>query len=121
MPREETVPRRLTGLGITLGLIKEADGRVKDYQLRYKLVMMAVAQACEAGYRAGFRYDPNPPEPRYPLVAYIELGSVGQVSWHMPEHEEDFDGHTVAEKYERIAEWLNGGISPWEFLEQVQF
>lgn len=82
-----------------LRLIEEQD---TNYEPRYALVMLAVAMAIAGGLEAGFRIDPA--EPDWP-VAYIELPT-GQVSWHMPAHKPDFDGHTTAEKYKRIHAWI---------------
>lgn len=70
-----------------------------DYPYRNRLVLRALALAAENGYQAGIRIDPA--EPEWP-VAYIELPT-GQVSWHLPQHTVPFDGHTTAEKHQRIA------------------
>lgn len=78
-----------------LASIEEHD---TSYETRYQLVMHAVCRALDDGLEAGFRIDPA--EPEWP-VAYIELPT-GQVSWHMPQHKHEFDGHSTAEKYERI-------------------
>lgn len=69
-----------------------------QYAERYVLVFRAIPLALAAGYRAGVRIDDA--EPGWP-VAYIELPT-GQVSWHMPEHEHPFDGHSTDEKYQRV-------------------
>jgi hypothetical protein len=74
----------------------------ENYSIRYPLVFQAVHLALELGYSAGIRIDAN--EPTWP-VAYIELPN-GQVSWHMPQHEVCWDGHTTADKYDRIREFL---------------
>lgn len=83
-------------LGRVLALISKHD---TDYPTRYRLVYEALALAVAAGLPAGVRIDPA--EPGWPVV-YIELPT-GQVSWHMPEHEQAWDGHTTEEKYARIA------------------
>lgn len=72
-----------------------------DYSLRYGLVLHALYLAWECGYPAGLRIDPN--EQEWPC-AYIELPT-GQVSWHMPQHTEAWDGHSTATKYARIREF----------------
>lgn len=59
-----------------LASIEEHD---TSYVTRYQLVMHAVCRAID-----------------------IELPDGAQVSWHMPQHPHEFDGHTTAEKYERI-------------------
>jgi hypothetical protein len=72
-----------------------------NYDVRYVLVLEAVAMATQLGYQAGFRIDPA--EPDWP-VAYIELPT-GQVSWHLPAHPVVWDGHTTPEKYARIRQY----------------
>jgi hypothetical protein len=89
----ETVLRQL------LAEIVEHD---TDYVTRYPLVFRAVPLALDCGYAAGIRIDLA--EPEWPVV-YIELPT-GQVSWHMPQFEPAFDGHTTEEKFTRIREYL---------------
>ncbi|HET9890610.1 MAG TPA: hypothetical protein VFQ42_08930 [Mycobacterium sp.] len=76
-----------------------------DYDVRYPLVFEAIHLALKLGYPAGIRIDPA--EPEWP-VAYIELPA-GQVSWHMPQHPAEWDGHSTDEKYRRIATMKDGG------------
>lgn len=82
-------------LAHTLTLIAQHD---TDYPIRYELVFRAIPLALAAGYPAGVALDPV--EPDWPVV-YIELPD-GQVSWHMPAHPVEFDGHSTEEKYRRI-------------------
>lgn len=82
-------------LSSLLVAIKEND---TNYDIRYKLVLKAVAVAAERGFEAGFAIDPT--EPDWP-VAFIELPT-GQVSWHMPAHPRKWDGHTTEEKFSRL-------------------
>ncbi|HHH39024.1 MAG TPA: hypothetical protein ENK50_05555 [Sedimenticola sp.] len=79
-----------------LARIEEADKK-QDYDVRYGLVLEAMAVANRLGYAAGYRIDPD--EPEWP-VAFIELPT-GQVSWHMPQHPIPWDGHSTDEKYDR--------------------
>lgn len=74
----------------------------QDYEIRYGLVLRALHYAHELGFKAGIRIDPNAHE--WPVV-YIELPT-GQVSWHMPEHDVDWDKHSTNEKFQRIQDWL---------------
>lgn len=69
-----------------------------NYEVRYVLVLEAMAAAASAGLPVGISLDPA--EPGWP-VFYIELPT-GQVSWHMPAHTTAYDGHSTAEKYQRI-------------------
>jgi hypothetical protein len=85
-------------LAMILKRIQEND---VNYPVRYNLVMQALAKAGAVGLKAGFRNDPEHPE--WP-VAYIELPT-GQVSWHMPQHEIEWDGHDTVEKYKRIDDY----------------
>lgn len=69
-----------------------------NYALRNDLVLTALSYARAAGLKAGIRLDPKLPE--WPVV-FIELPT-GQVSWHLPQHGEAWDGHSTEEKYERV-------------------
>lgn len=73
----------------------------EDYDERYALVIGAMGAAISNGYKAGFRIDPC--DPKWP-VAYIELPT-GQVSWHLPQHPTEWDGHSTEEKYRRCREY----------------
>ena len=88
-------------LARTLDMIKLID-LVKDYQARFTLVLRAVSLAHAVGYSAGFHWDDagGPEVDGYRIVAYIALPT-GQVSWHMPEYPDKWDGHTTEQKYER--------------------
>lgn len=85
-------------LAVVLNRIVDVD---TNYTVRYPLVFEAVHLALSAGFSAGIRIDPA--EPAWPVV-YIELPD-GQVSWHMPAHVRDWDGHTTPEKHARIARY----------------
>lgn len=95
-------------LGLLLTRIAEHD---QDYAPRNALVLEAVALAHKLGIEAGFRLDPA--EPAWP-VAMIELpmrdGAPGQISWHLPQHPIDWDGHNSEEKYARIAQWIKEAL-----------
>lgn len=78
-----------------LSLIESVD---QDYEKRYGLVLEAMHKAKAIGHEVGIRIDPD--EPEWPVM-YIELPT-GQVSWHMPQHDKEWDGHTTEQKYERI-------------------
>lgn len=73
----------------------------KDYDGRNTFVYHALSAAASLGYSCGVRLDPS--EPEWP-VAYIELPT-GQVSWHLPQHEREWDGHDTPEKYRRCREF----------------
>lgn len=73
------------------------------YETRNHLVMRAVGAAAGAGISVGFRIDSR--EPEWPVV-YFELPT-GQVSWHLPQHVKEWDGHDTAEKFDRIRRWLS--------------
>jgi hypothetical protein len=76
----------------------------RDYEQRYVLVIHCMSHAIAAGFEAGIRIDADQPE--WPVV-YIELPT-GQVSWHMPQHTKEFDGHATGEKYLRIHRYCDG-------------
>lgn len=72
-----------------------------DYENRNGMVIDALGYARYIGISAGIRIDPD--EPEWPVV-FIELPT-GQVSWHVPQHDVPWDGHTTEEKYQRIKEF----------------
>lgn len=91
-------------LAVTLASIEGAD---TDYDKRYGLVLNALAQAHALGFPAGIGIDPAG-EPGFQVVVYIELPAPGgQISWHMPQHPTDWDGHTTDVKYERCRAWTD--------------
>jgi hypothetical protein len=89
-------------LETVLELLRKHD---TDYEARYPLVFEAARCALERGYEAGIRIDSK--EPEWPCV-YIELPT-GQVSWHMPQHGEEYDGHTTLDKFRVIGRFIEGG------------
>jgi hypothetical protein len=91
-----------TGSGILAMLLDQIEANDTKYQARYGLVLAAVARAHADGLAAGFRIDSS--EPEWP-VAYIELPT-GQVSWHLPQHPNTWDGHDTAEKYRRCRAFI---------------
>ncbi len=78
--------------------IHEADDD-EQYKTRNDLVFRAVDYARGIGYPAGVRIDPL--EPEWPVL-FIELPT-GQISWHVSQHVNEWDGHSTGEKYRRIA------------------
>lgn len=89
-----------TSLASLFRQIKEAD---TNYQVRNPLIYQAVAIAQQLGFEVGFRIDSK--ELGWP-VTYIELPT-GQVSWHLPQHVNDWDGHTTEEKYARTDAYVD--------------
>lgn len=86
---------------LALSGIEKAD-KEGNYDYRNGLVWKAFHAATNLGYKAGVRIDPD--EPEWPVV-FIELPT-GQVSWHVPQHDVAYDGHTTEEKYQRIKEFV---------------
>lgn len=95
--REELSKLMCAMLQEKLGEIEASD---TDYEKRYGLVLEAMYFAYLAGFQVGIGFDGDTEWP----VVYIELPD-GQVSWHMPAHTVQWDGHSTAEKYSRIAEF----------------
>jgi hypothetical protein len=92
-----------------LAVVTEAEmPEAERYDKRNKAVMMCVGAAAVAGYKAGYRFDPETPD--WP-VAYIELPS-GQVAWHLPQHTEPYDLHSTGSKYARIRVFIADVESP---------
>jgi hypothetical protein len=75
----------------------------RDYAIRNRLIWWALTLAQHAGYEAGVADDAD--ELGW-LVAYIELPT-GQVSWHLPQHQQVWDGHDPALKYRRIRDFCD--------------
>lgn len=89
-----------TPLGL-LALLVSIQANDQKYEVRYGLVLQAVAYAHSLGLKAGYRIDPA--EPEWP-VAYIELPT-GQITFHLPQHSVAWDGHSTEEKYRRVEAW----------------
>ncbi|MCI5121240.1 MAG: hypothetical protein D3908_08640 [Candidatus Electrothrix sp. AUS4] len=80
---------------------------------RNQAVQALAKMALELGMKAGLRNDPE--SPGWPVLM-IDLPT-GQVGYHLPEnevvgewpvYEKDWDGHSLAEKRERVARFLAG-------------
>lgn len=74
---------------------------LNNYDRRNKLVLHALSMALELGMNAGVRIDAK--EQEWPVV-FIELPT-GQVSWHIKQHANEWDGHSTDEKYKRCDEY----------------
>jgi len=82
-----------------VGLIDRLDEPTpEEYAARYRLLIRAHLAAIDAGIPSGIRLDPK--EPEWPVL-FFELPT-GQVSWHMPQHETPWDGHTDEQKAARL-------------------
>jgi hypothetical protein len=92
-------------LSTLLNVIEQTDGH--DYTLRNRAILTAMAVASTAGYPAGIRVDPE--NPAWPVV-FIQLPT-GQVSWHLPQFETAWDGHTTEEKYERAHAFIDAVLN----------
>ena len=79
-------------------LLSEIVTHYTDYDVRCVLVLKALLAAKELGYRSGFRHDMSNPE--WPVIT-IELPSIGQVSWHMPPSNIEWDKSNEADCKER--------------------
>lgn len=84
------------------GVLQSIEQHDADYAVRNPLIYEALYLAQKCGYPAGIRLDPD--DPTWPVV-YLELPT-GQVSWHIPEHVNLWDGHSTSKKYRRIQKWL---------------
>lgn len=102
--RNEAVRRAVLRQRDLIDVLSQVEEHDTDYDTRFRLVWQAVDHARAVGYPAGVRIDPA--EPEWPTV-YIELPT-GQVSWHMPQHPEMWDGHDTAEKYRRLRAFVEG-------------
>ena len=84
----------------------DSPGVAGRYARRNTLIWSALALARQTGLNAGVGYDPHDP---HPVVVFLHLPT-GQVSWHLPAHPAPWDGHTTAQKYDRIAAFLHRPI-----------
>ena len=92
-------------------MTNQSSGIDEAYSDRNQAAMLAAKLATLWGFEVGWRTDPS--EPDWPVL-FIELPT-GQVSWHIPKSEtvktdlsykREWDGHTVEEKRERIARFI---------------
>lgn len=74
-----------------------------DYRRRNAAIYMVLAWATHLGWTYGIGFDGA--EPNRP-VAYVDLPGRGQVSWHLVGYAAPYDGHTTAEKYDRVRGWI---------------
>lgn len=86
-------------------VLRKIEENDTNYHYRYRLVLHALYLATVCGMQAGLRIDSRAEE-GFRVVAAIELPT-GQVSWHMPEHPYEWDGHSTPEKYERCHDFRN--------------
>lgn len=101
--REEADAVVLHPLRVILEAIVMADrADPPQYDVRNVLVVQALGVAVATGIPAGIRLDAS--EPEWPVV-YFELPT-GQVSWHLPEHPQEYDGHSTEEKNRRVIAYV---------------
>jgi hypothetical protein len=81
--------------------IQACDER-QEYHTRNRLVYEALALARDVGLQVGMRIDAE--EPEWPC-AFIELPT-GQVSWHLPQHVNEWDNHTTEQKQLRMLKFI---------------
>lgn len=79
-------------------LVKMTDD---NYRIRNALILQCLTYALQLGMTAGISVGQFESEGEWWGLVYMDLPT-GQVSWHLPLYTGIFDGHTTAEKYERI-------------------
>lgn len=86
-------------------LLAEIEKNEENYAVRYALVfeLMHVAQKEPYEYKTGIRVDPK--EPKWP-VFWVILPGVGEVSWHMPSDDGNYDGYDTKAKYTRVRDYI---------------
>lgn len=95
------------------GGVPEGSDGTAEYAARERLIWQAAGCAASAGYRVGVKIDPAQPD--WPVL-YIDLPD-GQVSWHMAAYPGEYDGHTTAEKYDRIKAF-SGRVDRFRFRRE---
>jgi len=90
------------------------------YADRNRVVQLAATLADRLGYRVGVRIDRD--EPEWPVLM-IDLPT-GQISWHLSPgdaypvwdlYDAEWDGHTDADKAERIRRYV---VPPWPSADE---
>ncbi|MHA1572895.1 MAG: hypothetical protein ACTSX8_02775 [Alphaproteobacteria bacterium] len=86
-------------------LLAEIEKNEENYDVRYALVfeLLHVAQNEPYKYKTGVRIDPKDPE--WP-VFWVILPQAGEVSWHMPSADGNYDGYDTKEKHTRIQDYF---------------
>jgi hypothetical protein len=87
---------------ILVRLLGEIVANDSNYEKRNWLVLEAMIYAHHLGYETGIGTDPE--TPGWPVV-YIDLPT-GQTSWHIPEYQKSWDGHSTSMKIRRIEEYI---------------
>jgi hypothetical protein len=104
MSAEEKYELALDMLKWAFSLVHQYDTE-QLYTERNGMIMVAMTFAVNAGIPVGVRIDAK--EPEWPVV-FFELPT-GQVSWHIPQHINEWDGHTTEEKYKRVKRFVESG------------
>lgn len=84
-------------------VLLEIEENDQNYEIREKLVYKALYLAKDLGLSAGIRVDPDSPD--WPVVTIML--PTGQISWHNPKSEIEYDGHSTEEKYARIHNFMD--------------
>jgi hypothetical protein len=93
--------------------INQSSTKDDAYFDRNQAVQAMAKMARQLGMKVGLQRDPN--EPGWPVLT-IDLPT-GQVGYHLPEdqvvgdwpeYEKEWDGHSLAEKRDRVARFLAG-------------
>lgn len=77
----------------------------KDYTKRNEYLFHALSTATMLGVPCGFRIDLV--NPTWPVI-FFNLPGAGQVTWHLPEYPQEWDGHSSEEKYHRLHVYISG-------------
>lgn len=95
----------------------EQDG---NYAKRLAATLAAAAMAAVNGYDVGFSVDEK--EPAFPCVIHIDLPYFGQVTFHLPQPQQPWDGHTTKMKWQRVVAYANvlAVEVPQRMLDDVQ-
>lgn len=92
--------KSIDALDATIKAEPSGSDLTKLYDERTCHVYFAMFIAVAAGYTAGIRFDARD-GPDWPVVS-IDLPNVGQVAWHVKAVNQAWDGHTDAQKHDRI-------------------
>jgi hypothetical protein len=85
-------------------LLKEVNENYENYDRRYIIVLDILIISKKLGYPCGFRHDAS--EPDWPVVV-VDLPMIGQVSWHMPPSNIEYDNSSVDDCKARCSQYAN--------------
>lgn len=106
-------------IGETLIGAWEAE-RGGDYTTRLVAILTTATLAAACGFDVGFSADEK--KPAFPCVIHIDLPPMGNITFHLPQPADPWDGHTTKMKWQRVVAFANlfAVKVPQKMLDDVQ-